>query len=92
MKKILLLLASVILCLILSSGLYAEGTDAVRTLPPVIAQAAGPAFTIVMWHDINDDGKSDYRATYAFKGGKLHLLDRSPSSSEYPGSTIIFVN
>ena len=49
------------------------------------AQSCGQANTVIMWHDINDDGKADYKATYVFKEGKLHRLDSSQAAQDELG-------
>jgi hypothetical protein len=52
----------------------AEEHKSKRTIPPIVAQTYGPGNTIIMWHDTNDDGIFDYKATYIFKGGRLHII------------------
>lgn len=51
-------------------------------LPTTIAQTYGSAGTIIMWHDTNADGNPDYKATYVFKDGRLHQIDKSYPSDE----------
>ena len=53
-----------------------EETKSESMLPPTVAQTYGPAGTIIMWHDTNDDGNPDYKATYIFKDGRLLLIDK----------------
>ena len=68
-----------------SADLNAAESSPVHNLPPIIAQASGPAFTVIFWHDVDEDGIPDYTATYAFKDGRLQLLEKGPPSLEYPG-------
>jgi hypothetical protein len=92
MKKISLGFVCLALCIVSGNGVDAEENDSAKTLPPVIAQTSGPALTIIMWHDIDDDGNADYRATYAFIEGRLRLLEKNLPSSENPGQKRMFVN
>jgi len=55
---------------------------------PVIAQVCGQANTVTMWHDIDNDGQADYKATYVFKDGKLHQMSKSQTSQEELGFLI----
>jgi hypothetical protein len=41
-----------------------------------------------MWHDIDNDGQADYKATYIFKDGKLHQLDKSHATKDELGYLI----
>lgn len=45
-----------------------DETKSENMLPPIVAQTYGPAGTIIMWHDTDDDGNPDHKATYNFKG------------------------
>ena len=80
------------LCIVSSAMVYGAEEQPVITLPPIIAQASGPAFTIIFWHDVDDDGIPDYKAIYAFKDGRLQLLEKNPASPEYRGTKRTFVN
>jgi hypothetical protein len=71
-----------------AGGVFAGKTESAATLPPVIAQVCGQANTVIMWHDIDNDGQADYKATYVFKDGKLHQLDKSQTSQEELGFVI----
>ena len=84
MTKIFGLLICLIFCLITAVGVFAKETESVGTLPAIVAQICGQANTVVMWHDINDDGKPDYKATYVFKDGRLHQLGRNQMLREEP--------
>jgi len=57
-------------------------------LPAIVAQACGQANTVIMWHDINDDQRPDYKATYVFKDGKLHQLKKIQLSQDDRGYLI----
>ncbi len=93
MNKILLsILVIVTACLFINPVIYAEENGPVETLPPIIAQMNGPASTIIMWHDIDEDGNPDYKATYAFINGRLHLLEKNPPSTGDPVAKKSFVN
>lgn len=70
------------LCIVVSTVASNEKRESVKTLPPTVAQTYGPAGTIMMWHDTNDDGNPDYRATYVFKSGRMHLINGSYPSDE----------
>ena len=65
-----------VLCIVSASGAFAKEPELREPIPPVVAQAYGPGNTIVMWHDTNDDGNADYKATYIFIDGKLHLVKK----------------
>jgi hypothetical protein len=73
-------------CIFSNDAAFAADAKPVGTLPPIVAQAAGPAFTIIFWHDVDDDGIPDYKATYIFKDGRLQLLEKSPPSLDYLGT------
>ncbi len=76
MKKSLILLACLLSGVVGVGGAFAKEIQPVTFLPAVVAQSAGQANTVIMWHDINDDGKADYKAAYVFKNGKLHRLSK----------------
>ena len=88
MKKLLVLFICLTFCMVSVGGVLAEKTKFAATLPPVIAQVCGQANTVIMWHDIDNDGQADYKATYVFKDGKLHQMDKSPTSQEELGILI----
>ena len=85
MKKILVLLTCLTFCLSTGVGVSAKETRSVATLPTIVAQSCGQANTVVMWHDIDDDGRADYKATYVFKDGKLHRLGKGQVAQDEPG-------
>jgi hypothetical protein len=60
----------------LAHGVFAITPEPPDPIPPVVAQAFGPGNTIVMWHDTNDDGNPDFKATYIFINGKLQLVQK----------------
>jgi len=77
MKKLWVLF--ICLSMVNGVGVLAKENRPAETLPAVVAQLCGQANTVIMWHDINDDGKADFKATYVFKDGRLHLLNKGPS-------------
>ncbi len=77
MKKLFVLLLCLFFWVCTGVGGFALETEAAKMLPIIVAQSSGQANTVILWHDINDDGKADYKATYVFKNGKLHQLTRS---------------
>lgn len=79
MKKTLMLLVCILVGAAGAGGSFAKEVQSAKVLPAVVAQSTGQANTVVMWHDINDDGKADFKATYVFKDGKLHRLNKGPS-------------
>jgi hypothetical protein len=88
MKKLSVLLICLTIGMVCATGVFAEKTKTAATLPPVIAQVCGQANTVIMWHDIDNDGLADYKATYVFKDGKLHQMGKSPTSQEELGILI----
>ncbi len=76
MKKNVLSIVFLVSCIALANGAFAKEPEPREPIPPVVAQAYGPGNTILMWHDTNDDGNADYKATYVFIGGMLHLLKK----------------
>lgn len=82
MKKILVLFISLIFCMASAVGVYAKKSNSAKTLPPIVAQFCGQANTVIMWHDINNDGLADSKATYVFKDGQLHRLNEIPASQD----------
>ena len=76
MKKLIVLLVCLTFCVVNGVGVFAKETKPTELLPAVVAQSAGQANRVTMWHDTNDDGKADYKATYVFKDGKLHRLSK----------------
>ena len=82
MKKSLILLACLLSGVVGVGGAFAKEIQPVTFLPAVVAQSAGQANTVIMWHDINDDGKADYKAAYVFKNGKLHRLSKIQTKAE----------
>jgi len=84
MKIFLTLLLSLFLLTAGAEGIFAVEVQPAKTLPVVIAQSTGQANTVVMWHDINDDGKADYKVAYVFKNGRLYQLSRSQIVREEP--------
>jgi hypothetical protein len=88
MKKRLILFVCLTVCLVGAGGVFAEKNKSATTLPPVIAQVCGQANTVIMWHDIDNDGQANYKATYVFKDGKLHQMEKSPTSQEELGFVI----
>ena len=89
MKKLFVLLIGLTLGMICAGGVTgAEKTTLAVALPPVVAQVCEQANTVIMWHDIDNDGLADYKATYVFKGGKLHQMSKSAASQEELGLPI----
>ena len=82
MKKLFVLWMGLAVGMVWASGSGAEKAKPAGTLPPVVAQISGQANTVTMWHDIDNDGKADYEATYVFKGGKLHQMSKRQSSQK----------
>ena len=80
------------LWLVSHAEVYAAEDKPVGTLPPIVAQAAGPGSTIIFWHDVDEDGVADYQGTYAFIDGRLMLLERGPAMPENPGTKRMYVN
>ena len=85
MKRFIVLLICLTFCMVNGVGVFAKETKPAGTLPPIVAQSCGQANTVIMWHDINDDGKADYKATYFLKEGKLHRLDSSQAAQDELG-------
>ena len=81
MKRILISLLCFAFCINAAAGVFAEESKTSETLPPVVGQMCGQANTIIMWHDINDDGQPDYKATYIFKDGKLRQVSKNQVSA-----------
>ena len=84
MSKILLLFCLTFLVAI-GTGVCAQDSKSSDVLHPVVGQMYGQANTVIMWHDINDDGQADYRATYIFKAGKLYQISRKQIFKDDPG-------
>lgn len=76
MKKFAILMACIFMFAAGAGRTFAIEVLPVKLLPAIVAQSAGQANTVVMWHDINDDGIADFKASYVFKNGKLHLLGK----------------
>lgn len=77
MKKVAILLACFLMVPAGVGGGFAKDVQPAKLLPAVVAQSAGQANTVIMWHDVNDDGKADYKAAYVFKNGRLHRLSKT---------------
>jgi hypothetical protein len=88
MKKLIVLLICLTFCMVSAVGVFAEKTKSAGTLPPIVAQSCGLANTVIMWHDTNNDGQADYKATYVFKDGKLHQLNKSHTTQDELGFLI----
>ena len=88
MKKLFVLLVCLTFWMVNGVGVFAKETKSAGTLPAIVAQSCGQANTVIMWHDINDDGKADYKATYVFKDGKLHQLNKSQATQDELGFLI----
>ena len=82
MKNLIVLLVCLIFFMVNAVGVFAKETKPVVLLPTVVAQSCGQANTVIMWHDINDDGMADYEATYVFKDGKLRRLNKGLTSQD----------
>ena len=76
MKKIRILLVCLLVFATFAVGAHAKEVQPIKVLPAIVAQTTGQANTVIMWHDINDDGKADFKAAYVFKNGKLHRLSK----------------
>jgi len=76
MKKLFTVLVSLTFCMMNGVGVFAKETKPAEMLPAIVAQFCGQANTVILWHDINDDGRADYKATYVFKDGKLRRLNK----------------
>ena len=76
MKIYVLSIVFFVSCIALANGAFAKEPVPREPMPPVVAQAYGPGNTIFMWHDTNDDGNADYKATYIFIDGKLQLVKK----------------
>ena len=88
MMKNIILLVCLALFIFEASGVFAEESKTAETLPLIIRQMCGQANTIVLWHDINDDGKADFKATYVFKDGKLNQVSKNQVSQDDLGFLI----
>jgi len=88
MKKLFVSFACLAFCCVGAADVLSKEPEAVKMLPAVVAQVAGQANTVIMWHDINDDGKADFKATYVFKDGKLHQLTKSHATQSELGYLI----
>jgi hypothetical protein len=88
MKKLFVLFICLMVFMVSAGGVFAEKTKSATILPPVIAQVCGQANTVIMWHDIDNDGEADYKATYVFRGGKLHQISKGQTSQEELGFLI----
>ena len=88
MKRLFVLFVCLAVCMVGAGSVFAEKTQSAATLPPVVAQYSGQANTIIMWHDIDNDGQADYKATYVYKDGKLHQISKSEASQEELGFLI----
>ena len=79
---------AILVCLSLltagAEGIFAVEIQPAKTLPAIVAQSTGQANTVIMWHDLDDDGKADYKVAYVFKNGRLHQLGRSQMLREEP--------
>ena len=73
-RKIIVLVVLLSPCSWIHKTVIAEENKSKITIPPIVAQTYGPGNTIIMWHDTNDDGIPDYKATYIFKEGRLHII------------------
>ena len=73
-------------CLIGTGIVRAEESAASEMMHPIVGQMRGQANTVIMWHDTNDDGQADYRATYVFKAGKLHQVSKQFVPQEDSGN------
>ena len=85
MRKILLF-SCLTFCLINAAGVFGEESETAKMLHPIVGQTHVRANTVIMWHDINDDGKADYKATYIFKAGKLHQVSKQFVPQEDSGN------
>ena len=85
MRKLTVWFICLTFCMVNGAGVFAKETEPTVTLPAIVAQSCGQANTVIMWHDINDDGKADYKATYVFKEGKLHRLNKNQPSQDELG-------
>ena len=82
MNKFFTLLVCLTFCMMNGVGVFAKEINPSETLPAIVAQFCGQANTVIMWHDINDDGMADYEATYVFKDGKLRRLNKGLTSQD----------
>jgi len=85
MQKLIVLFICLTFCMVNGVGVFAKETKPAGTLPAIVAQFCGQANTVILWHDINDDGKADYKATYVFKKGRLHRMDSSQAAQDELG-------
>ena len=88
MKKLFVLFVGLTVCMVSAGGVCAEKFQSAAALAPVIAQVCGQANTVTMWHDIDNDGQADYKATYVFRDGRLHQMSKSQTSQEELGFLI----
>jgi len=84
MKILLAILACLLLLTAGEDRIFAVEIQPAKTLPVVVAQSIGHANTVIMWHDINDDGEADYKIAYVFKNGRLYQLSTSQMAREEP--------
>jgi hypothetical protein len=82
MKKTIVVFLCLWLFIIGANSASGKDVASVKTLPPIVAQTYGFAGTIIMWHDIDGDGKADYKATYIFKEGRLRQVSKVMISQE----------
>ncbi len=88
MKKLFLLFVCLTVCMDSATGVLSKEPDTVKMLPAIVAQSCGQANTIIMWHDIDNDGQADYKATYVFKDGRLHQLNKCYATQDELGFLI----
>jgi hypothetical protein len=84
MRKINIVMVALALYVFIGYDAYAEESRDVKMLPPIIAQTYGPGNTIIMWHDTDDDGEADFKATYIFVDGRLHLINKISQKKAIP--------
>jgi len=85
MRKLIVWFICLTFWLVNGVAVFAKETEPAVMLPAIVAQSCGQANTVIMWHDINDDGKADYKATYVFKKGKLQRLNNGQPSQDELG-------
>lgn len=77
MKKAIVVFVCLSISILGAKAVSSKEAGPVKTLPPIVAQTYGAAGTIIMWHNIDGDGKADYKATYIIRDGRLFEISKN---------------